>query len=104
MDSKIFKNSYVVFAISFVTFYALFYLLGIGLVTEIVNDKPVVKTSWRYPLGLSVILWTFWHFYMYPPDDIKYEKSNKSSSDSYHDSPREDSLGFHQKINLQNWH
>lgn len=77
MDSKIFRNSYVVFIISFVLFYTLFYLLGIGLITEYENDKPVVKMGWRYPLALSIFVWIIWHFYVYPSEDIIYERQSK---------------------------
>jgi hypothetical protein len=108
MDMKIFKNSYVIFIITFILLYALFYLFGIGSYTEIVNGKPITKTSWKYPLGLSLIIWVLWHFYVYPDDTDKYRQMGGDANSLPYDvkSP----IRFPtvippaQKINMQNWY
>lgn len=73
MDSKIFQNSYIIFALSFCLIYTTFYLFGIGYVTTYEGDKPVIKMGWKYPLGLSIIVWVFWHYCMYPSEDYLNE-------------------------------
>jgi len=110
MENKIFRNSYVIFGLSFVALYVLFYLLGIGLQTEIGdNGKPVVKSGWRYPLGLSIIVWVFWHFYMYPPPDVQLEYIPPETVAQHGGSGSEaDMLGGRaavgQRINMKNWY
>ena len=109
MDSKIFKNSYVVFILTFIVLYILFYLLGIGYVTEVEYDKSyqphlVLKPSWKYPLALALIVWVFWHFYMYPAADIKLAHINQD--DMYSEKKIVQTAGSDvpQKIDMKNWY
>lgn len=103
MDVKILKNSYVVFIITFIALYTLFYLFGIGYTAEMVEDKKVIKPSWKYPLGLSLIIWTAWHFFLYPPDGefppFKYMEGGGEPSEVK--MPRSSPT---QKINMKNWY
>ncbi len=109
MDTKIFQNSYVIFAISFITLYIVFYLGGIGYTTETVNNRPVNTNTWRYPLGLSLIIWVFWHYYMYPVGDdpnIPFMDGGSARSDHKISPNQFDHMNrrvFHQKINMNNW-
>ena len=112
MDVKIFRNSYVIFVITFILLYVLFYLFGIGYKTEIIDDKPIIKFSWRYPLGLSLIVWIFWHFYLYPVN----EYPNLKCMDGGGNLPTENKISPakifnkimktspNQKINMKNWY
>ena len=111
MDMKIFKNSYVVFVLTFIMLYVLFYLFGIGYQTEIINGKPVIKFSWRYPLGLSLIVWVFRHFYLYPVDEFPKLKcmdggippsENKISPTKIFNKMMKSAPN--QKINMKNWY
>lgn len=103
MDTNILKNSYVIFIVAFITLYMTFYLLGIGYKTEIEDGKPVVKFSWKYPLGLALIVWVYWHFFLYPTtnsSEMKQKLMNggRNSTDKIKNSP-----GW-QKINMRNWY
>ena len=72
MYTRIYQNSYVVLIITFIMLCVIFYLFQIGYATKILpNGKIVKKFSWKYPLAISLIVWVFWHFYLYPPADIK---------------------------------
>lgn len=87
MDSKIFQNSYVIFGLSFCLIYLTFYLFGIGYVTTYEDDKPVRQMGWRYPLGLSIIIWVFWHYCMYPTDSNQSEGFTAHHKKGDYDSP-----------------
>lgn len=109
MDMKIFRNSYVVFILTFIILYALFYLFGIGYRTEIIDDRPVIKLSWRYPLGLALIVWVFWHFYLYPtPNSPKLMDGGKILSENKMTPTKMLSKMMrtspNQKINMKNWY
>jgi hypothetical protein len=110
MDMKIFKNSYVVAIITFVLLYVIFYLFGIGYYTEIVDGKPVNKVSWKYPLGLALIIWVLWHFYIYPSEtEPKFRQMDGGGANSLpYDNQLSPSRIFRtqpaQKINMQNWY
>ena len=78
---SIFKNSYVMCITSFFVLYVLFYLFGIGYVTDTVNGKQVRRMSFKYPLAFSLIIWLIWHFYLFPPKEVL--KPNKTSSTAY---------------------
>ena len=69
MYTSIYQNSYVILIITFIFLSVFFYLFEIGYNTEIINGKVVKKFSWKYPLAISLIVWLFWHFYLYPPSD-----------------------------------
>lgn len=120
MDTKIFRNSYVIFVISFIVFYLIFYLTGYGYTVDMVEGRPVRRTSWKYPLGLSLIMWVFWHYYLYPVnDDIELDlfkmkggnpKPAHNTTPNVQKIPSDqfDPTNFNkntliQKINMNNW-
>lgn len=118
MDTKIFQNSYIIFVISFIILYILFYLTGVGYTIDMSTGKPVKKTSWKYPLGLSLIIWVFWHYYLYPvgdDPDLFRTKGGNSDMQKIPDRYRVPAgpeqfdpkhfTGGHlsQKINMNNW-
>ena len=101
----LFKNSYVILAISFVTLCIVFYIGEWGYDIKVVNNRVVKKFSWKYPLAISLIVWVVWHFYVYPPADelgiagptIEAPISPKLSvSPAYPN-------GLVQNINMTNW-
>lgn len=67
--TSIYQNSYVVAIIVFIILVALFYIFEIGFTTEIKDGKIIKHFSFKYPLAISLIVWLFWYFYMYPPID-----------------------------------
>lgn len=85
MYTQIFQNSYVVMIITFVLLSIIFYLFQIGYSTSIEytgepqclekgtcqETRIVKKFSWKYPLAIALIVWLVWHFYLYPPADLK---------------------------------
>jgi hypothetical protein len=106
MDAEILKNSYVIFLISFILLCIIVYFFGIGqevIVAPTANDN-VEKTveskfNWKYPLAISLVIWAFWHFYLYPVDD---EFSNLLHND--HVPKQIGGFGPHrQRINMVNW-
>ena len=84
MYTRMFQNSYVVMAITFILLSVIFYLFEIGYSTSIqysgdpqclekgncTQIKVLKKFSWKYPLAISLIVWLVWHFYLYPPEDL----------------------------------
>lgn len=103
MDAKILKNSYIIFIITFIALYALFYLFGIGYTAEIVDGKKVMKSSWKYPLGLSLIIWVMWHFCLYPPDGEVPEGISMHGG-GYSSENRYSKISPNPKIDMKNWH
>jgi predicted RND superfamily exporter protein len=85
MDSKIFENSYVVALITFILLIAIFYVFKIGYKLEYQYDpnqddlsrdnqknnklKPIYKFSIRYPLAIALMVWIYWHFFLFPTED-----------------------------------
>ena len=55
--------------ITFILLSAIFYIFGIGYTTDLQNGKIIRKFSWKYPLAITLIVWLFWHFYLYPPPE-----------------------------------
>ena len=104
MYTKIYQNSYIVFAISFIAISAIFYLLEIGYTSKIENGKVVKKFSWKYPLAISLIIWIFWHFYLYPPKGDKFITSTDygitTPNEKYYPAPNR---LLAQRINMNNW-
>ncbi len=111
----IFKNSYVVLFICFTMLCVIFYTFEIGYSIKVENNKVVREFSWKYPLGISLIIWIFWHFYVYPPpEELEYDAgglfqshesvSKQLRSEVMRDGPipriQHDSF---QKINMINW-
>lgn len=66
--SHILKNPYVVFVITFIVLYLVFYFLGIGTYVQVEDGKKVVKTGWKYPLALALMAWAVFNFYLYPEE------------------------------------
>lgn len=96
MYSNLFKNSYVMFVLSFIILYGLFYLLDIGTRVKIVDNKVSKKAGWQYPLAIALIIWVIWHFLLYPPKNIKTPESKQSAQFS---SPPSNIP----EINMKNW-
>jgi hypothetical protein len=68
MYTRIYQNSYIVLIITFIILCIIFYFFEIGSTAEIMSDGKIVrKFSWKYPLAISLVVWVFWHFYLYPP-------------------------------------
>lgn len=105
--TKIYQNSYVIFIITFLFLSIVFYLFRIGYQTSIENGKFVKKFSWKYPLAISLIVWLFWHFCLYPPSEeastniVLPQKENFSSSINKYLNRSNISS---QKINMVNWY
>jgi len=105
---ELFKNSYVILAISFVTLCIVFYLGEFGYTVQMVDGRPMKKFSWKYPLAISLIIWVVWHFYVYPlPDEIEGVNGQVVEP---HTSPKPTNImpayspqGMVQNINMTNW-
>jgi hypothetical protein len=83
------------------------YVFEIGYSTKIYDGKVIRKFSWKYPLAISLVVWLFWHFYLYPPTEeliippsqIEYSKDMEIGETSI---PKTNKL-MAQKINMVNW-
>ena len=132
MDSRIFRNSYVIMLITFILLCIGFYLFNLApeYGIDVKTGKPVQKFSWKYPLAISLIVWIVWHFYMYPePEenvsdqthlvaDQMQQNMNRSHQSIYATAPQlgGDALIIpeknlpkrievaNQKINMVNWY
>ncbi|XWV26308.1 hypothetical protein QJ857_gp0766 [Tupanvirus soda lake] len=113
MYTRIYQNSYIVLIITFILLCVIFYLFEIGYNTEISPEGKVIKTfSWKYPLAISLIVWVFWHFYLFPPLEdnntakiaaIQQEYSvSKNTSPIDNSTPKTTKL-MAQRINMVNW-
>jgi hypothetical protein len=69
MDIRIFKNSYVIFIITFILLCAIFYFFEIAAIPVAKNGVIQKKFNWKYPLAISLVVWVAWHFYLYPPPE-----------------------------------
>jgi hypothetical protein len=117
MDSKIFKNSYVIFFITFIMLCVIFYVFEWGYTVQVDNQNRVIKKfSWKYPLAFSLLIWIVWHFYVYPPaEELENSPINPiqegGSLNTNKQSliipekmlPRHNQVNI-QKINMMNWH
>lgn len=107
----IFKNSYVIFVISFIILSVIVYLFGIGqqveLGTTIKDGKNKVtvdeKFNWKYPLGISLLIWAFWHFYLYPVDD-NLDFFGEPAKPQFGGNRLQQDYNNIQKIDLHNWY
>ncbi len=70
MYSRLLENSYIMFALSFLVFFGIFYLFNIGTTQKAVNGKIVNRPGWKYPLALALVIWLIWHFRLYPPKEV----------------------------------
>lgn len=107
MYTHIYQNSYVIMILSFVLLSLIFYVFKIGYNTIILpNGKVIKKFSWKYPLAISLIIWVFWYFYLYPPTNVKTytSKSPEYSSGTPRNylSTKTNKL-LDQRINMVNW-
>ena len=107
MDTRIFKNSYLILLLSFIILSIVFYILKIGFTTQIVDGEIVRKFNWKYPLAIALLIWVLWHFYLYPSNDSKSQqmrKANSTFSNSFQErvycNPKELD---NQRINMINW-
>lgn len=110
MYTSIYQNSYIVLVISFILLSVICYIFQFGYTTEIINGKVKKKFSWKYPLAISLIIWVFWHFYLYPSTEnipvrapttpIDYTKNMSTSPGIF--VPKTNKL-MAQKINMMNW-
>lgn len=71
MYTKLYQNSYVIFILTFIILCLICYFFEIGYNVEVENGRAVKKFSWKYPLAISLIVWVVWHFYLFPPADVK---------------------------------
>ncbi len=109
MYTHIYQNSYVILIISFILLSLIFYVFEIGYSTSVLPDGKVVKKfSWKYPLAISLIIWLFWYFYLYPPESIKTGTTKSAKYNSDITSPKNSMSGdanrlLDQRINMANW-
>jgi len=107
MSAQIFKNSYIVFLISFISLCIVVYMFGIGQVKTIEIDdekkpKIVDKFNWKYPLAISLMIWAFWHYYMYPPQD-EFDIEPIVAPPKQFGGLTQRGYAYGQKINMINW-
>ena len=109
MYTHIYQNSYIVLIITFILLSVIFYLFELGYNTEILpNGKVVRKFSWKYPLAISLVVWVFWHFYLYPPPDETKPFSPTNNQDYSSSITPPNTIGrtnrlMTQRINMTNW-
>lgn len=111
----ILKNSYVILLLCFILLCMIFYLFEIGYTVRITSENKVIREfSWKYPLAISLIVWIFWHFYIYPSaEELEYERAEAIESHHIEASmpqtqqiPQIPSMMFRdspQRINMINW-
>lgn len=106
MYTNIYQNSYVILVIAFIIISAICYIFEIGYNTKISDNKIIKSFSWKYPLAISLIIWVFWHFYLYPPTYSPNSEISATSND-YHSPSGGDLLKTNklmtQRINMANW-
>lgn len=76
------RNSYVILIITFIAVSVICYIFGWGYSTEVNDGKVVKKWSWKYPLAIALIVWVIWHFYIYPPQEIKTPTTTNETYDN----------------------
>lgn len=102
MDVNIFKNSYIIFVLSLIILFLLFYFFNINPTVESKNGKVIRKTNWRQPLAISLLIWVLWHFCFFPPQNDFFAQQNYNISEkSIVAHPK--LYGGVQKINMLNW-
>lgn len=112
MYTSIYQNSYVILIISFIALSLVCYMFELGYTSTIQDGTVVKKFSWKYPLAISLIIWLFWHFYLYPPAeemvvdqqtvDVNYSAQKGGASPMQAFIPKTNKL-MAQKINMNNW-
>lgn len=108
--SSIYQNSYIMFVITFIVVSAICYLFEIGFNVNYHDGKIVKKFSWKYPLGIALIVWVIWHFFLFPPGvEHAQHLSHVSHVVQPESVPMVDSCTMNtnkliqQKINMANW-
>lgn len=98
------KNSYVVFILSFMILSVIVYMFGIGQKVELDEDgNEVSRFNWKYPLAFSMVIWAFWHFYLYPiPGEFEMMEDH-GVENRMMGGMMEQKLKGIQRINLANW-
>ncbi|MEM3061976.1 MAG: hypothetical protein QW303_00320 [Nitrososphaerota archaeon] len=127
MYARLLHNSYVIAIITFVLLAAFFYIFKFGYTTqyqpeknylqnendpynEVSSWKVVKRFSWKYPLAIALIVWLFWHFYLYPPKNLEIAETSQTTGQNFADKtppsfqniPRFGEISS-QKINMINW-
>lgn len=111
MHKSIYQNSYIIALITFIVIGVIFYLFQIGTTLTVNNGKIEKKFNWKYPLAISLMVWLFWHFYMYPPqgqEKIIGGSSSNTKIKNTSDIQEMKNIGkynkiMNQKIIMQNW-
>ncbi|MEM0354120.1 MAG: hypothetical protein QXW79_00925 [Thermoplasmata archaeon] len=110
------QNSYIVAIITFILLAAFFYIFKFGYTTQYQVEnkashlKVVRRFSWKYPLAITLIIWLFWHFYLFPPKNLEVHETSQSTGQNFADKtppsgkmvPRFGEISL-QKINMINW-
>jgi hypothetical protein len=108
---QILKNSYVIFFITFIVLSLLSYFFKIGGTNRINTSGKIPKVdfkySWKYPLGISLLVWLLVHFWVYPPDDILYGTIDMKGGNTKHRSISNKSISINfdeiPKMDLNPW-
>jgi hypothetical protein len=108
MYTRIYQNSYVVLIITFILLLVIFYIFEIGYSTVITpTGKVVKKFNWMYPLAISLIVWVIWHFFLYPPAEVRESKTTTTNEPIKYQTTPTSSKGNNkltsQHINMNNW-
>lgn len=98
MIHPVLQNSYVILILAFLGLSIIFYLGGIGFVTQLKNGKPTKTFTWKYQLGIALIIWVVWNFYLYPPDEAQTIKKVKPNVRNY---PSNDIRSL--KMKIEDW-
>jgi hypothetical protein len=77
--AHIYQNSYIVAITLFIILLVLFYVFEIGAKQELVDGEVKTKLNWQWPLAISLIVWLFWHFYLFPPEGTSVSWSSPPS-------------------------
>lgn len=94
---RILKNSYVIFFLSFILLFVIFYIFKIGSTQTVKPDGTIHQNAnWKYPLAIALVIWVIWNFFLYPPPEEIEEimKSKKTYGGN---------CTNNQKINMDMW-
>lgn len=109
MHTSIYQNSYIIALITFIILAAIFYIFQIGTTIIVNNGKIEKKFNWKYPMAISLIVWLFWHFSLYPQERQEKNISKKiTNTKKISDTTEIKNIGkynkiMNQKIIMQNW-
>lgn len=83
--ASIFQNPYIVSVFTFILAYIGLYCFNVGVTMIEKNGRIIKRPGWKYPLAITVLVWSFWALYLYPIDlslgsstteTVKIEPSN----------------------------